>query len=151
MSLKNKSFILSFFLLLLGCQVQKSDSDKFIDFLNNNHIPITHTYIVISEEHCMTCNSMYYDLTKSFLNDSNIIFIIDAEGGLLNTNIYENKQNVYWDREHKLLKNVKLLSTSGVIFFNKLKTKIDTIVEINPDNIEETIKQINLRRKSNYK
>ncbi len=141
MNLKNKIHFLIFVPLLINACSNNIENDKFINYLNKHKIKTTNKYVVISEKHCFSCNKHFYELTKQLLQDTNVIFIITAEGGLLDTRIYENHKNVFWDT-NKDIEKMNIIETSGIIKLNNNKNAIDTIIAINPTNIETTFNEL---------
>ena len=142
MNLKNKIqlFVFIISLVINACTTSKKN-DKFLNYLNKHKIDIVSKYVVISERHCFTCNKHFYNLTKQLLKDTSVIFIVTAEGGLLDTRIYENHKNVYWDYD-KDIEKMNIIKTSGIIKLKNNKEAIDTIIAISPINIEETFEKL---------
>lgn len=90
--------------------------------------------IVITQNHCMSCNKMFASLVLDNINDSSSIILVTSDGSALNIAPFrQHKGIIFFDSSPEIEGDI--LSETSII---KLKdTSVDTIVKIEARTLEE--------------
>lgn len=149
MNLPTRFHTLLFFtiiILLCSCIGKKTNDNLLLKYFNTQSIeidPNISAIIVISENSCLTCNQKFAEFAGKHINKPHIKYIVTAEGGLFDTRIFENAENVFIDYENRIHEN-GIIKSSGVIFL-KRNMEIDSIINIEAYNIIETFEYLDKR------
>ncbi len=150
MSLLNK-YRLGFGLILLfliSCQ-PKTTSEPLFDYAKEQGVEIkstTKAVIVLSNTSCIACNRAFFNFSQDYLNQKDIQYIVTANGGLLDIRPFLSATNVSFDKKQMIHKK-GLIKSSGVFFLNE-QQNIDTLVNIEAKNIQQSLEYISQRLSS---
>lgn len=90
---------------------------------------------VVSEKGCVSCNKNFAELTAKYINEPHTVVLISAEGSRVDvTPFLEERNNIFWENPASIASN-HLLNKTSLICLSK--NKVDTIITINADGIQE--------------
>ncbi len=142
--IKYLSYCLMIF-FVISCNHNLTDYDKIGLFLKNNNKNITnYKYLIVLNElgTCMNCNNIFSKKMGKNIDNDSLLFIVSSSGLLIDISPYldkKEKNNIIID-SNKEFDKLNLINHSSIIKIGK--QKIDTIIEINPLNIEKSDKFI---------
>ncbi|MDD4149621.1 MAG: hypothetical protein PHE33_06290 [Bacteroidales bacterium] len=89
--------------------------------------------IVITQNHCMSCNKMFATLVLDNINDSSSVILVTSDGSGLNIGPFkQHKGLVFFDNSPEIEGDI--LSSTSII---KLKSmSVDTIVKLDARSLE---------------
>jgi hypothetical protein len=90
--------------------------------------------LVITQNHCMSCNKMFASLVLDNINDSSSVILVTSDGSGLNIAPFrQHKGIIFFDSSPEIEGNI--LSNTSII---NLKAKsVDTIIKIEARTLEE--------------
>jgi len=132
------------FLLMNKSFGQESQYDQLFRILKNDlkFKEVKSNILVLSNYGCPVCNERFYELITS-KKSQNCLYVINNNGATFDVSdlIEIDSDLIRYDYQNLLLRANLITEYSSFIKLSPSE-KIDTIVEIVPDNIENTIKYI---------
>ncbi len=138
--------ILSFIVLLLITFACKSPNDferieNFLKEKTEAKIRLSNykALVVLNETGtCINCNFAFTNVMSDYIEKDQILFLVSSSGSHIDISAFldANKSNVVFDYDNQF-SQLNLVNHCAIIEFKNLK--IDTIIEINLDNIELSI------------
>lgn len=146
-------WIISFFIFTfcLSCQnkskVKQTNStyqnlDSFCLANKICDLDTINALLILSDNGCISCNKSFISIVNKYLTKRKTVTLITASSARLDLSFLEDKilKNIYIDYS-KEFEGLKILDKSGVIFITK--NKIDTIVELDVNQLEKQFVFIN--------
>jgi hypothetical protein len=131
--------LLLLFFVFLSCQTP-SQYEKVKSFLNviNQDIDLNDYkgLIVINERgSCINCNFAFSQAISKHIGNENVLFIVSTAGNNIDISPYleSEKSNIIFDYNNNFFK-LKMVDRCAI--FTLSNQSIDTIIEINLDNIQ---------------
>jgi len=127
------------FFFLFGCSSSYKDEHykKIETFLNDKNIDIRNykSLFVLSDKGCLTCNKKYAKLIENYINNDSSLVIVSTKSNMVDISNLLDAKNVILDINRKFY---ALQPTENSIFVKLNKNTIDTIVEIEANNLKES-------------
>jgi len=152
----DKLFILLVF-IFVSCSSNESKiknnrcnaNDSLMEYLHtisdSVHIDSIKYVVYITEKGCPSCQSYFSEIASNhFINKKNTLLIVNSYGQGIDISYFlsDTVKNVVFEYSDNF-KNLGILKYSGFIELNN--NQIDTIIDINPDEIQSKIDYITKR------
>lgn len=136
--------ILSSLIIICSCQEKQSDIFEYLEKRHQSPIAdATTCLLILSDKGCANCNVVFKDFVHQNINNNKVQVILTAKGKLFDISYFKNSKTLI-DQNISATTYAEL-DRSQAIFIKE--NKIDTVVIIEANSIEDQISYLSKRIK----
>lgn len=145
----NRILYFLLFLIVLSCEKELlTENENFLEnlkeyfqFKHNKKLDNSLKRVfILTDKNCHSCNKFFAKTIEKNINDSSSLLVVCASSSKIDLSTFEGANNVFFDMKNK---KSPLFANSKIVFLNQ--GKIDTIININIENVDSFQKQIENR------